>query len=266
MNNIPDNYLDKNRDAWNQRTSVHISSAFYDMPAFMAGKSSLKQPELELLGDIAGKSVLHLQCHFGQDTLSLARMGAKATGIDLSDVAIAEARKLNTDLGLDAAFLCCDLYSLPDLLDEQFDIVFTSYGAIGWLPDLDRWAAVVSRFLKKGGRFIMVEFHPVIWMFDNDFTHIRYSYFNTAAIEEHLENTYADRTAALKGEEVSWNHSLDEVLGSLLRTGLQVTGFREYDHSVYNCFPGMEAVAEDVFRIKSLGAQIPYMYSVTAKK
>lgn len=266
MNNIPDDYLEKNRDAWNQRTPVHINSSFYDIPSFINGKSSLKQPELELLGDISGKSVLHLQCHFGQDTLSLARMGAQVTGIDLSDHAIEEARKLNTSLGLDATFICCDLYSLPDHLDEQFDIVFTSYGTIGWLPDLNRWAAVINRFLKKDSRFIMVEFHPVVWMFDNDFTQIRYSYFNTEPIEEQLENTYADRAVGLKGEEVSWNHSLDEVLGGLFMNGLQVTGFKEYDYSVYNCFSNMEIVAEDIFRIKPLGSRIPLMYSVTAKK
>jgi len=266
MNNIPDDYIKKNKHAWNQRTPVHINSAFYDLPAFIEGKSSLKQPELVLLGDIRGKSVLHLQCHFGQDTLSMARMGAQTTGIDLSDHAIEEARKLNTGLGLDASFICCDLYSLPDHLDEQFDIVFTSYGTIGWLPDLNRWAAVINRFLKKDGRFIMVEFHPVVWMFDNDFTHIRYSYFNTEAIEEPLENTYADRTAILHGEEVSWNHSLDEVLGSLLNNNLQLTGFKEYDYAVYNCFSNMEIAGEDVFRIKSAGDRLPLMYSVTAKK
>src|SRR6187551_1118010 len=161
------NYLDINKASWNQRTAVHVASDFYGVDAFVKGKSSLQQIELGLLGDVAGKSILHLQCHFGQDTLSLARLGAKVTGVDLSDVAITEARKLARELGLSTDFICCNVYDLPQQLEQQFDVVFTSYGAIGWLPDLDRWAQIVRRFLKPGGRLVLVEFHPFVWMFDD---------------------------------------------------------------------------------------------------
>jgi ubiquinone/menaquinone biosynthesis C-methylase UbiE len=111
---------------------------------------------------------LHLQCHFGQDTLSMSRMGAQTTGVDLSDKAIDAARKLNQEINQQATFICCNIYDLPQHLDQQFDIVFTSYGTIGWLPDLNQWAALIARYLKPGGKFVFAEFHPVVWMFDND--------------------------------------------------------------------------------------------------
>jgi 2-polyprenyl-3-methyl-5-hydroxy-6-metoxy-1,4-benzoquinol methylase len=125
------------------------------MQSFLEGKSTLNEIELQLLGDISGKKILHLQCHFGQDTMSLSRMGAKATGIDLSNKAIERAKEIALRLNLDTDFICCDLYDAPNHLNEKFDIVFTSYGTIGWLPDLDKWAKVVSHFLKPNGKFII---------------------------------------------------------------------------------------------------------------
>lgn len=262
--NIPENYLQKNKDAWNKRTSVHIDSGFYNVQAFLEGASSLNDTELELLGDISGKSILHLQCHFGQDSLSLARMGAKVTGADLSDDAIAKARELNEQLQLDTTFVCSDLYELSQHLEGQFDIVFTSYGTIGWLPDLQRWAKVVRHFLKPGGRLVMVDFHPVVWMFDNDFTHIQYGYFNREAIEETTQGTYTDRDAPITYEEVSWNHSLDEIFRALLQNGLPLQDFREYDYSNYNCFAHMVQIADKKYRIGPMGNKIPLMYAIVA--
>lgn len=140
------NYIEINKQSWNNRTDVHVKSDFYDLDGFMKGKSSLNSIELELLGDVSGKSILHLQCHFGQDSLSLSRLGAKVTGVDLSDKAIETAKDLAQKLNADAEFICCDLYDLPNYLHKTFDIVFTSYGTIGWLPDLDKWAKIVSQF------------------------------------------------------------------------------------------------------------------------
>jgi SAM-dependent methyltransferase len=174
------NYIEINRRSWNNRTDTHLASAFYDVPGFLKGNSSLKDIELHLLGDVTGKSILHLQCHFGQDTLSLSRLGATVTGVDLSDKAIENAERLAKETGLPADFICCDIYDLPNYLDTTFDIVFTSYGTIGWLPDLDKWANIIARYLKPDGRFIFVEFHPVVWMFDNDFEKVAYNYFNDA--------------------------------------------------------------------------------------
>lgn len=170
MNN-DNNYLEINRKSWNNRVDAHLASDFYDVNGFLQGKSSLNDIELQLLGDLNGKEVLHLQCHFGQDSLSMARLGAKVTGVDLSDKAIDAARNLAEQTHLAADFICCDLYELPQQLDKQFDVVFSSYGTIGWLPDLDKWAAVISCFLKPGGRLVP-KIHPVVWMFDDAFSEI----------------------------------------------------------------------------------------------
>jgi ubiquinone/menaquinone biosynthesis C-methylase UbiE len=263
-------YLEINRTAWNKKTPVHIESAFYDMPGFLAGNNSLKDFELGLLGDVRGKRILHLQCHFGQDTLSLARMGAQVTGVDFSDVAIAKARSLAGELKLEQAarFVECDVYTLKEHLSEEFDIVFTSYGAIGWLPDMKRWADVVQHFVKPGGKFVIVEFHPVVWMFDEKFSHVQYSYFNTGAIVEQAEGTYADRSAPLSDEMAGWNHPISDVLQSLVDAGLKLEQFREWDYSPYGCF-SVDEIDEDepgVFRVKHLKKKIPMVYGIVASK
>lgn len=260
------NYKEINKEQWNQRVEPHLESDFYDMTGFLNGKNSLNETELALLGDLRGKRILHLQCHFGQDSISLARLGASVTGADLSDKAIAKAQELAENLGADATFVCCDLYDLPQYLDEKFDIVFTSYGTIGWLPDLDRWASVISHFLKPGGTFVFVEFHPVVWMFDDDFRKVGYRYFKSEPIIETADGTYADRDAPIRTTSVSWNHGLAEVITSLIRNGIQLNDIREYDFSNYNCFAHTEEFEPGKYRIKHLGNFIPMMYSIVGKK
>lgn len=259
-------YTEINRKSWNKKTDFHLKSEFYDMDGFLQGKSSLNDIELELLGDIKGKSLLHLQCHFGQDTISLATLGADCVGVDLSDNAIRNATRIATELDATARFICSDLYDLPKHLDERFDIVFASYGTIGWLPDLDRWAEIVSTFLKPGGRFVFVEFHPVVWMFDDNFETIGYNYFNTGPIVETYEGTYADKSADLKQEYVMWNHSLGEVIGGLLKSGLQLKHFEEFDYSPYNCFYNTKLIAPKKYRIVHLDNRIPMVYALVAEK
>ena len=261
-----EDYLVKNKAAWNAKTAVHVDSDFYDMPAFMRGETSLKLLELGLLGDVKGKRILHLQCHFGQDSLSLARMGASVVGVDLSDAAIEKARELATELQLDATFVNCDIYSLKEHLQGEFDLVFTSYGTIGWLPDLNRWAAIVEHYLKPGGSFVMVDFHPVVWMFDNHFKEIAYPYFNTETIVEQEEGSYADRSAAIAYETISWNHPTSELLQSLIDSGLRLTVFKEWDYSPYSCFQELKEDEPGVFRIKHLGNKIPMVYGIVCEK
>lgn len=255
-------YLTANKALWNKRTAVHVVSDFYDVPAFIGGNNSLNNIELELLGNVQGKSILHLQCHFGQDTLSLARMGAITTGVDLADAAIETANKLATELQLTdkASFVCCDLYSLPALLQGSFDIVFTSYGTINWLPDLDKWAHVVNHFLKPGGQFIMADFHPALWMFDDNFTTLQYSYFNTGAIVENSIGTYTDGGADLENISYSWNHPLSEITGALLNQALQLQVFREYDYSPYNCFRNMTGTNRH-YQITGMEGILPMVYA-----
>ncbi|MDI1354630.1 MAG: class I SAM-dependent methyltransferase [bacterium] len=259
-------YLKKNRASWNKRTNVHISSDFYDVASFIAGRNSLHAIELKLLGNVGGKSILHLQCHFGQDTLSLARMGALVTGVDLSDNAIQHAEVLAIKTGLKGDFICCDVYSLPQFLHRQFDIVFTSYGTIGWLPDIDKWAKIVSQFLKPEGKFVFADFHPVLWMFDTKMEHIVHNYFNAGPILENENGTYTDRHAAISGETVGWNHPTSEVLTGLLSNGLRLDVFEEFDYSPYNCFENMVEFEPGKFRFKHLENKLPLMFSLMATK
>ena len=255
-----------NKASWNTRTASHVESDFYDLPGFLSGNSSLNSIELELLGDVNGKSVLHLQCHFGQDSLSLARMGAKVTGMDLSDAAIEKARELNTRLSLDASFICCDLYDLPNHLDQQFDVVFTSYGTIGWLPDLNKWAQVVNQFLKPGGEFAMAEFHPVVWMYDDALTGVTHNYFNDGPIEETSTGSYTDGANDFTADYVTWNHPLSEVLTALLDQKLTLKAFQEFDYSPYNCFEQTVEVALGKFQLKPFENKIPLVYALKCTK
>ncbi len=259
-------YLEQNRKLWDSRTPVHIGSSFYNMDAFLSGTSTLHAPELQLLGDISAKSVLHLQCHFGQDTISLGRMGANVCGVDFSPVAIEAAKELASRTGVDARFILSDVYSLPQHLHQEFDIVFTSYGVIGWLPDLDKWAGVIRHFLKPGGMLVFVEFHPLVWMFDNDFREITYSYFKSEAIVEEETGTYAEPGAPIRTKSVTWNHSLSEVIGALLAKGMELQRFQEYDWSPYNCLKGMQEDEKGKFRISSFGNKVPLVYSLKAIK
>lgn len=259
-------YIKLNKTTWNDKVDVHIASDFYENENFLKGKSTLQSIELELLGDISNKKILHLQCHFGQDTISFSRLGAKATGVDLSDKAIERAKEFNAQLGLDATFICCDVYETPNYLDEKFDIVFTSYGTIGWLPDLDKWAKIVSHFLKPNGKFIMADFHPVVWMYDNDFKEVFYNYFNVEPIYENETGTYADKDAAIVNKTISWNHPISEILNALINSGLELNQFNEYNYSPYNCFNKTEEFETGKFRIKNFGSKIPMVYSILATK
>lgn len=260
------NYLEINRNSWNRRTESHIKSDFYDVESFLQGNTSLNSIELELLGDIKEKSILHLQCHFGQDSISLSKMGAEATGIDLSDTAIEYAQKLAAEAGTETRFICSDIYELPKHLGQQFDIVFTSYGTIGWLPDMDKWASIVSTFLKSGGEFIFVEFHPVVWMFDDDFKEVAYNYFNAEAIIETETGSYADPNSNEEHESVSWNHPISEVCNALLGKGLIIESLNECDYSPYNCFRHTLEFEPGKFRIKNLANRIPMVYAIKARK
>ena len=260
------NYISANKALWNRKTSIHLDSEMYDMPSFLAGKTSLKQYELDLLGDVRGKKILHLQCHFGQDTLSLARMGAEVVGVDLSDIAITKARELAQELDLNATFVCCDVLEADQYLQDSFDIVFTSYGTIGWLPKLERWGKMISHFLKPSGQLIFVEFHPVMWMLDDaTFTKIAYPYFNKMTFEETVTTTYSDGPAHEPLLSYSWNHPLTEVFQALLGNGLTIMDFQEYDTSPYNCFPNTIEV-EGGYQIKERVGKLPMVYAIVAKK
>jgi ubiquinone/menaquinone biosynthesis C-methylase UbiE len=200
------------------------------------------------------------------DSISLARRGGMVTGIDLSDQSIKQAKDLNERSGTKVDFILSDVYSLPQNLNKQFDIIFTSYGTVGWLPDMDKWAGVIQHFLKPGGKFIMVEFHPVVWIFDDNFKEIIYKYSDIDPIIEDLEGTYTNREADIKNRSVSWNHGLGTVLNALLKKGLTIDSFQEYDYSPYDCFNNTIEIEEGKFQIKGLEDKIPMLYSLTIRK
>ncbi|MEO1436754.1 MAG: class I SAM-dependent methyltransferase [Bacteroidota bacterium] len=191
--------FESNKHLWNVWAANHSKSGFYDVEGFKNGACALKHIEVEALGaEIADKSLLHLQCHFGLDTLSWARRGAKATGIDFSKEAIGIANALSAETGIPAKFVESDLYDLPNQLEGQFDVVFTSYGVLGWLPDMDAWAKVINHFLRPGGTFYIVEFHPFFYTFEFADQEMVYSYFNKGVIKEENEGSYAHRGAEFK--------------------------------------------------------------------
>lgn len=261
-----ENYIEINRRTWNEKTAVHYVSDFYNVKEFIVGGSSLNQIELDLFGDINGKKILHLQCHFGQDSISLARMGAIVTGIDLSNKAIEKANELSDLCNEDVRFICCDLYDLPNHLFETFDIVFTSYGTIGWLPDITKWGSIIAQFLKPSGTFVFAEFHPVVWMYDDDFEAVKYSYFNDLPINEVETGTYAEKEAPIQQEYVCWNHGLSEVFQALLTNGLTINEFHEFDYSPYNCFNKTIQIEKNKFQLEPFGNKIPLVYSLRATK
>ncbi len=253
-------YIKINKEAWNKRTKVHVDSKFYDLEAFKDGKSSLNTIELEQVGDVEGKRLLHLQCHFGQDTLSWARKGAIVTGVDLSTEAIDEANKLKLDLRLDATFIASDVYQFGNKSNKKFDIVFTSYGVLCWLPDLKHWAKIIANSLAMGGEFHLVEFHTF-----NDLL-CGYSYFPRSEPDIEDEGTYTENCDGTKSKMVTWAHSLSEVINALISEGLNIESFKEHAYSPYNCFENLEHVSGQGYQMLHKGQQVPLLYSIKARK
>lgn len=276
-----DKYLKNNQKLWNEITPIHARSEFYDVEGFKKGKCTLESIELEEVGDVSGKSLLHLQCHFGMDTLSFARLGAKVTGVDFSDESIKLARSLRKETGLKARFIQSNIYDLPDVLKGKFDIVFTSYGVLAWLPDLNKWAEIIAHYLKRGGIFYIVEFHPVQLIFDDspDVTGLKakYSYFHT--LEPTNWEPHCDYTSSVKGSlkwinddpdavvthgSYEWTHSLGDIITSLANAGLRIEFLHEFPFTSYKALPFMKKQRDGWYHVK--GDLIPLMFSIKATK
>ena len=261
-----EDYFKINKNTWNEKVKIHSESDMYDLHAFKNGKSSLMSYELEALGDVKGKSLLHLQCHFGQDTLSWSRMGAKCVGVDLSDEGIKLAQKLNEELHLDADFYCCNVLDTSKHIKDTFDIVFTSYGVIGWLPDLKPWGQLIANRLKKGGTFFMAEFHPIVWMFDYDSGKpiMRYGYMQKEAIYVEYEGTYANQDSKMTSKEYGWNHGLGEAINALAEAGLHIEYLKEFDESPYDIFPDLIQTESGMYVTKD--KMYPLIFTLKATK
>ena len=242
-------YFKTNKATWNKKAIVHTQTDMYNMEAFKAGQTSLMPYELKAMGNVDGKSSLHLQCHFGQDTLSWARLGAASVGVDISDEAIKIAQALNDELQLNAKFICCNVLDTSKYVLQQFDIVFTSYGVIGWLPNLKPWAKMIAERLKPGGVFYMAEFHPIVWMFDylQNPPKLRYGYMQDEVIYEEYQGTYADENSKMISKEYGWNHGLSEVINALIEAGLTIDYLNEYDESPYNVMPDLSKTESGMY-------------------
>ncbi len=266
--NIED-YLNTNKANWNERVAFHKKSELYGLEKFKKGVNKLHSLEREELGEITGKSVLHLQCHFGMDTLSLEMLGAESTGVDFSEEAIKSAIELRDDLGMKSGYILSDIYSLPEKLDKKFDIVYTSYGVLIWLHDLKKWGEIINHFLKPGGFFYIAEVHPASMIFDNSGDvkrpEVKYPYFRKPEpLMFNEEGTYADRNAkTVNNITFEWTHSLSDIFTALLNTGLKIEFFHEFDFTVWQQFSWMKKSEDGYYRMDE---EIPLLFSLKAVK
>jgi SAM-dependent methyltransferase len=272
------NYLDTNRANWDDRASAHAARTglgyqvqrYVDDPTLL---SDVVRFDLDRLGDIRGLRTAHLQCHIGTDTLSLARLGARVTGLDFSPVGVAEARALVAETGDAVDFVESDVYAALSVLDPSgFDLVYTGIGALCWLPSIDRWAAVVAGLLAPGGRLFLREGHPILWAMDErlaDDLHLRFSYFEQETpLEWDDDSTYVPTDRPMTATKTyEWNHGLGEIVTALLNAGLTLTMLVEHDSVPWEALPGqMVARADGEFALDSLAGVAPLSYTIQAVK
>ena len=273
MNDEAHDYVAANRELWDAWAELHVESEFYDVAGFLADPRSrpLDAVERGVIGDIAGKRLLHLQCHFGLDTLRLALMGASVTGVDFSPKAIAAARQLAAAADIPATFVQSDVTALTDEVQrEGFDVVFTSYGAITWLPDLRPWAEAIASRLVPGGVFHVIDMHPTLWIYDEESAAmppvVRYSYFSRDAVPFQEHGSYAVPDADFEGTSYSWQHNFEDIVGSLIGAGLVVESLREYPCIAWKHMPYMTEDDDGMWRMPAGAGDIPLLFSVTARR
>ena len=259
-------WRDINRAMWDERVPIHTKSDFYDVEGFLDGRSSLRAFETTELPDVAGRTLVHLQCHFGLDTLSWAREGAHVAGLDFSEPAIAAARDIAARAGLAADFVAADVYDAPEALgNRRFDVVYTGLGALNWLPDLERWAHVVRKLLNPQGRLYLVEFHPFAATLADDELTVAYPYFGGEPLHFQDEGTYADLTAeTTHNRSLEWNHGFAQVLTAILGAGLQIELLHEHDHTLVQRWPFLEPRDDGTYHLPSERPSLPLMYSLVA--
>ena len=274
-----DEYGAANRANWSERVAGHWEPDGYDAPGFIADPTRLTRTvrlDHEYLGDLAGRALLHLQCHFGEDTLSWARLGAEVTGIDFSEEAIAAAERMSRESGTSGRFVVSELYETPSTLaGEQFDVVYTGVGAVNWLRDIAAWGEVVAAMLKPGGVFYMREGHPVLWSLrfpiedpQDESLVVEYPYFET---EEPLvwdeEESYLGSAKLANTRTYEWNHGIGEIMTSLLDQGLEIDLFEEHRSLLWKGLHHMVEGDDGMWRLPEHQADLaPLMYSLRARK
>ena len=262
-----------NEALWDAWTAIHSTGSFYDLDAFRAGGVRLRPYEIEMVGDVAGKSLLHLQCHFGIDTLSWARLGARVTGADFSPAAIELAQRLAAELGYpDARFVRSNVYELPSVLEGEFDVVYTSRGVLGWLPDIAVWARVAARYVAPGGRFFLSEIHPIAQAFENEGVgpgelRLAYPYWeHEAPLTFPVKGSYADPDADV-GEhtEHGWDHGLGEIVTALIDAGLRIERLVEHPFLEWKV-DWLEEAENGTWVMPPGAGELPLMFSLVARK
>ncbi|MEV0675639.1 class I SAM-dependent methyltransferase [Actinosynnema sp. NPDC050436] len=263
-----EDWLRINRENWDDRVAVHAGSEFYDLPGFRAGRSTLRPFEPDEVGDVAGKSLLHLQCHLGQDTLSWARLGARVTGLDFSPAAVDTARALAAETGLDTArFVLSDVYDAREALgDELFDVVYTGFGALVWLPDVARWARVVASLLADGGFLYLAEFHPLSYVPGEDGRSLAHDYFQPDAETWDDPHTYTDGPALTRTRSVQWQHTLGAIVTALARAGLRLEFLHEREQTLFQANEALVRVGPDDYRFPAGHPRLPMTFSLRATK
>jgi SAM-dependent methyltransferase len=261
-----------NRANWDDRVAGHVEGYRVDRyindPSHM---SDIVMFDADRLGDLTGTSALHLQCHIGTDTITLARLGAAVTGIDFAPKAIAAAQDMFTRSGTPGRFIVSELYDAPEALDEQFDLVYTGVGALNWLSDIDGWAGVIDHFVKPGGRLLLTEGHPVAWALDQDredrLLVLDFPYF------EGRMQTWDEDTSYLGNAKLSatvsheWNHGLGEIFTALLNRGFAIMTFVEHRVLPWKMHGWMEETEDGWFRFpEDVRDQVPLMYTLVAEK
>jgi SAM-dependent methyltransferase len=262
----PPNWLAINRANWDARVPVHLASKLYDVPAFVAGQDTLRGYEPGEVGDVRGKTLLHLQCHLGLDTLSWARRGATVTGVDFSQPALDVAARIAERVGAHCArFVTADVYDAATVLAGQsFDIVYSSVGSLQFLPDLARWARVVADLVTAGGCCYVVETHPLLQFVEDDGRTLRGDYFSRDAIVKD-EGSYADpRSALASSVSVEWVHHTAEVVSALGGAGLRVQFLHEHDWIWYPILPVLTQGDDGRWRFPRGQPRIPLQYSLRA--
>lgn len=266
-----DEYIETNRRIWDELVPHHVASDFYDVPSFKAGRSSLLPVEREEVGDVRGRSLLHLQCHFGMDTLSWAREGAEVTGIDFSPQAIRIARGLASELDISARFVEADIYRLPEYLGGDFDIVFASYGVVCWLPDLPRWAEIAASYARPGGFFYLLDDHPLAASLADESTadamRIGFPYLATGALSfDWREGSYATDAKLEHQRSFEFAHGLGEVVTSLIEAGLAIDFLHEFPFCAWPRLPQMQKGDDGYYRLPDGNEGVPFLFSVKATK
>jgi len=268
-------YLAVNKANWNDRAAIHFKdeAGGYRVKEFLAGADTLHDIEDREIGDVAGKRIAHLQCHFGIDTLCLARRGASCVGLDFSPVALAAARELQAKTGLDARFVEGNVYDAQALIEGRFDMVYVTWGAINWLPDMARWAKVVSSLLKPGGRLYLLEGHPSLMTLDEKTPGLQPGFDwrtpQDSPVIMNEDTTYTGDTATIAHTTtVEWIHPLSDIINGVIGAGLRLDWLHEHEHLAWQFAPIM-VPAEGKRRMWQLPKgfpRLPLAFSIQATR